>query len=188
MRFMVMFCLICLLTLTACESKEQSHDESAKIPAQSQQTTVDDTVQSYDISKVNVCELLPDELLAKTIGGAILKPSRRSDYGSSQGCEYQIDPAGKDRYEYCAIWLSPAAGFGNPQMELETAHGLGQDASAEQIADLGDAAFVIHNQTEQQSTVNVLLKDKVVVQVTADHYQDARKLTNLALAQIKKRL
>lgn len=141
---------------------------------------------AVDLSGVDVCEWLPSDLVAATVGGTVLKPSKRSDFGTLQGCEYELDPSGDDTYEYGAVWLGPASAFGDPQEALETDRGLGQEATMEPLGELGDEAYVIHNATEEQSTVHVLLEGRMSLEVTAERSEDARKLAELALSRVER--
>ena len=164
------------------EGKDQPNSEEQKlkgdVPLQEKQS-------GFDISKINICEMVPDELVAKTLGAKIIKPAMSSDYGSIKGCTYIIDPAGTDNIENCIVWLNPPSTFTSPEDELETAKGLGQEATAENLEGMGDKAFVVHNKTEEQSIIFVLLKDKVNLQVGADHFGDAKKLAELILSKLK---
>ena len=141
--------------------------------------------QGFDISKINVCELIPDDLLASEIGGKVLKPARHSDYGTIKGCEYEIDPAGPDKYEYCAIWLSPSSMYEDSQSALETTKGLNQKATVEALKGYGDESYVIHNSSEDQSIIHILLKDKVYIEVKAEKFEDAKKIAKLILSKLK---
>ncbi len=123
--------------------------------------------------------------MAKTLGAIIIKPAVSSNYGVTKGCTYVIDPAGPDKIENCIVWINPSSTFTSTEDELETAKGLGQEAAAENLEGLGDEAFVVHNKTEEQSIIYVLLKDKLNLQVGADHFEDAKKLTELILSKLK---
>lgn len=138
-----------------------------------------------DLSKIKICELVPDELVAKTLGAKIVKPSQVNDLGPSHGCTYTVDPAGPDNLELCIVWLNPPETFTSPEDELETAQGLNQEATVENLTGLGDKAFVVHNKTEEQSIIFVLLKDKLCLQVGVEHFDDAKKLTELILSKLK---
>jgi hypothetical protein len=189
MKLKASLLLAAVLALVSCtsqsdESRQASTDQPAiKEPTQAgqQDNSVDATV---DLSTVNVCELIPAELVATTVGGIGLKPARRSDYGSSQGCEYEIDPSGADTYEYLAIWLGSPSDFGDPQERMAIDRDLGQEVTTERLDGLGDMAYVIHNATEEQSTVYVLLKDRMYIEVTAEKYEDVRKVVELALSRV----
>ncbi len=172
-----------LFIIIACsnnKSEQKPENENKNIENTTQQNK-----QSAGISKINVCELIPADLLAEKIGGKVLKPSQHSDYGSTQGCEYEIDPAGPDNYEYCAVWLYPTSLYEDSQSALETAKGLNQKVTTEQLTGYGDESYVIHNATEEQSIIHVLLKNKFYVEVKAEKFADAKKITELVLSKIK---
>jgi hypothetical protein len=167
------------------EGKDDANSEENKLKVSAPQQQEQNKQSGFDISKINVCELVPDELVAKTLGAQTLKPAQTSDYGSTQGCTYTLDPAGDDNIEVCTVWLNPPSTFTSPEDELETAKGLGQEATVENLEGLGDKAFVVHNKTEDQSIIFVLLKDKANLQVAVEHFDDAKKLTELILLQLK---
>ena len=174
------FIAFLFLSLTACTDQPDTAQSADAADGAIQEET---TATGEDFSTTNVCELLPADLVANAVGGSVLQPARRSDYGTSQGCEYEVDPAGEDTYEYGAIWLGPPSGYGVPEDRIATDRGLGQEVKWETIEGLGDEAYVIHNATEEQSTVYVLLKDRMYYEVTMEHYEDARKLTDLVLTK-----
>lgn len=171
-----------LLISCSSENKKQPTEDAAK-------TNVTKKAEGYDISKLNVCELIPSELVANTLGGTVLKPSQRTNVGSySQGCEYQIDPPGKDNYEYCAIWINSPSLYSDAQSNMETIKGLGHKAEMEQLQDFGDEAYVIHDKTEEQSIIYILLKDKAAFEIKAEYFDDAKKLAELSLLKIKEEI
>jgi hypothetical protein len=187
-KYFLTVCLACLaLSLfIGCsgEGKDNSYSEENKLKDDAQ-LQEQNKQSGFDISKLKACELVSDELLAKTLGAKTLKPVQNSDYGSIKGCTYMIDPAGPDNIETCIVWFNPPSAFTSPEDELETAKGLGQEASAENLEGFGDKAFVIHNKTEDQSIIHVLLKNKMELQVGADHFDDAKKLAELILSKLK---
>ncbi len=185
LQYLLTVCFSCLtlILFLGCsgEGKDNNYREEKKLKDDAQ---YQEKQSGFDISKLNPCELAPDELVAKTLGAKIIKPAMSSDYGTIKGCTYIIDPAGPDNIENCIVWFNPPSTFTNIEDELETAKGLGQEATAENLEGLGDKAFVIHNKTEDQSIIHVLLKDKLELQVGADHFDDARKLTELILSKL----
>ena len=182
--FLYLASILIFIFILGCsgEGRDQANLEENKLKYDAQHQ---DKQSGFDISKINVCGLVPDELVAKTLDAQTLKPAQTSDYGSTQGCTYTLDPAGDDNIEVCTVWLNPPSTFTSPEDELETAKGLGQEATVENLEGLGDKAFVIHNKTEDQSIIHVLLKDKMELQVGADHFEDAKKLTGLILSKLK---
>ena len=188
-KFFITFCTICisLFLFMGCsgESKDDPSSEENNLKVDTPQQHEQNKKSGFDISKINVCELVPDELVAEALGAKILKPAQSSDYGTTQGCTYTLDPEGNDNIEICTVWLNPPSTFTSPEDELETAKGLGQEATVENLDGFGDNAFVIHNKTEEQSIIFVLLKDKVNLQVAVEHFNDAKKLTELILMKLK---
>ncbi len=181
MKFINFLLALSLFIFTNC-----SNDKSEqKIEKSSIASSVEKNKQGLDISKINVCELITSELLAAKIGGKVLNPSKHSSYGTTQGCEYEIDPQGPDTYEYCAIWLYPTSLYEDSKSALETTKNLGQEATAEQLTNYGNDSYVIHNKSEDQSIIHVLLKDKLYLEVKAEKFDDAKKITELVLSKFK---
>lgn len=166
------------------DGKDQANSEVQKLQEDAQEQE-QNKQSGFDISKLKACELVPDELIAETLGARIIKPATGSDYGSTKGCTYIFDPPGPDNIENCNVWITPPSTFTSPEDQLETDKGFGQESTAETLEGLGDKAFVIHNKTEQQSVISVLLKNKLCLQVGADHFDDAKKITELFLSKLK---
>lgn len=179
-NIIIAFSLIIFIACSNNKSEQSPEKENKNIENTTQQDK-----KTNNIKKINVCELVPASLLAEKIGGKVLKPSQHSDYGSTQGCEYEIDPPGPDNYEYCAIWLYPTSLYEDVQSALETAKGLNQKVTAEQLTGYGDESFVIHNATEDQSIIHVFLNHKFYVEVKAEKFEDAKKITELVLSKLK---
>ena len=188
-KYTMTFCCIGLnlFILLGCsgEEKDSANSNENKLNVENPKQQEQNQQSGFDISKIKICEIVPDELVAKTLGAKTVKPAQSSDYGSTQGCTYTVDPAGNDNLEICIVWLNPPSTFASPEDELETAKSLGQEATVENLDGLGDEAFVVHNKTEDQSIIFVLLKDKVNLQVAVEHFDDAKKLTELILLKLK---
>ena len=137
-----------------------------------------------ELSSLNVCELLPEPDVIELLGGEIKTAASRSDYGNSQGCDYGIGAPGTATYEYISIWVSTPDLFQSAKSILETDAGLGQESTAEDLEGLGDVAFAIHNETEQQTTIHVLRHDDVVISVTAEGLDHARRLTEEVIERL----
>ncbi|MEJ2370889.1 MAG: hypothetical protein P8Y07_08575, partial [Gemmatimonadales bacterium] len=137
-----------------------------------------------DLTDLNVCELLPERDVIELLGGEAKTAASRSDYGNSQGCDYGIGDPGTATYEYISLWVSTPDLFLDAESILKTDRGLGQDASAEDLKGLGDVAFAIHNQTEQQTTVHVLRRGDVAISATAEGLEHARQLAETILERL----
>ncbi len=173
--------LTTMLALCACSSNDTGQEQAATVQAPAPETAQSE----IDLAKMNLCEEVPAELVAQTLGGSLLKPGQRSDYGTSQGCSYEIDPAGDDTYEYCNIWVMSPMLFGDPDAQLASDRALGQYSTTEWLKDLGDKAYVDHNKTESQTKIHILLKERMSIEVSAEHFEDARKLAELALSRLQ---
>ncbi|MCC7400366.1 MAG: hypothetical protein IT214_02680 [Chitinophagaceae bacterium] len=142
------------------------------------------TVPTPNIELPDVCDLVTDNLVATTMGVKIIKPAQSTDMKISKDCIYTIDPTDKDNFEVCIAWLNPGYTFTNVTDELNTAHGLNQEATAERLEGFGDKAYAVFNKTEDQYVIHVLWKDKLDVQVAAEHFEHAKKLTELILSEL----
>jgi len=68
--------------------------------------TACERAMARDLIEMNVCELLSGPEVIELLGGEIKTPALRSDYGTSQGCDYGIGTVGTGSYEYISIWVS----------------------------------------------------------------------------------
>jgi hypothetical protein len=182
MKKMILIIVVSLFVFAAC-SKNKTEPKTAKI-INNNENISDGNNQDSNILKINICELIPADLLAEKIGGKVLKQPQHSNYGTTQGCEYEIDPPGADNYEYCAVWFYPTSLFEGPESALETSTGLNQKATVEHLTGFGDQSYVIHNETEEQSIIHILIKNKVYIEIKAEKFDDAKKITELVLSKI----
>jgi hypothetical protein len=184
MRFEVLFLLLTAVMLGGC-SGEKNGPPAGDTDSTTENASMAIGDNTADSLTYDVCSLLSEDAVAEALGGAALEPARRDDYGSTHCCEYRIDPAGPDDYEYCAILVMPPSPFEDSESALKTETELGAKATAEALANLGDKAFVVHNEAEKQSTIHILLKDRMAIKVKADRYENARKLADLILSKLR---
>jgi hypothetical protein len=74
--------------------------------------------------------------------------------------------------------------FETLESALETEKGLGQKATGEVLAGLGDEAFAVHNKTTGDTTIHVLRRGDVWLEVKADTLDHARKLAEEVLQRL----
>jgi hypothetical protein len=74
--------------------------------------------------------------------------------------------------------------FETLESALETEKGLGQKATGEVLAGLGDEAFAVHNKTTGDTTIHVLRRGDVWLEVKADTLDHARKLAEAVLQRL----
>ena len=190
MKFLQWTLVCTLLVVSSCSNENESSiaNPNSASDAEKPKPNVSSTSQQATISffpSLNICDLLPSDLVAATIGGAVKQQGHHSDYGNlGKTCTYGIKPV-NEAFEHVAIGLAPPGLFQKAETILETDRGLGQQSTAEVLQGLGDEAFVIHNQTEEQSTIHVLNRNAFALSVTARNLEHARPLTELALARIK---
>ncbi len=139
---------------------------------------------SLDLASLNICELMPTEFVSQTLGSPVAQAGREQDFAPVKGCEYGLRPRGGASYEFVAIWVQPPGLFQTAESILETSRGLGQEVSSEALSGLGDKAFVVNNQTEQQSEVHVLLENDLFLQVIAETRDRAVTLAEATLRRL----
>jgi hypothetical protein len=140
---------------------------------------------SRDLSSVNVCELMPGEVVAKIAAGRLKGPGKRTPGSASQqGCSYELGAAGEGTYEYVHVYLTNPDLFEPLESVLETEKGLGQKATGEILKGLGDEAFAVHNQSTKDTTVHVLRRGDVWLEVKANTLDHARKLAEAMLQRL----
>jgi len=168
-----------VLLVSACDSDD--HREQAPVPPPASAATKTQENQR-DLSALDVCAILPDEVVATVLGNTITQPGRRQDYGQvSQGCEYALGRAergtGEGPFEYVFIYVSPPGSFGTLETALATDQGLDQKVSGEVVSGIGDLAFAVHNQTEHATTLHVLREDDFALEIKANNLEHTRKVT-----------
>lgn len=173
---------VSLFVFTACSNKTNQEPKKTSVDVKQ---VVNKAMPDSNILKTNICELISAKLLAETLGGKVLRQPQHSDYGTTQGCEYEIDPPGSDKYEYCAIWFYPVSLYENSESALENTKGLNQKATVEKLTGYGDESYVIHNKSEEQSIIHILLKGESYIEVKAENFKDAKKIAELVLSKIK---
>lgn len=174
------------IAISACDSGNQ--DQQAAAPTSAPPPAVS-FEQGRDLATLDVCVLMPDEVVAEILGNEITQPGRRQDYGrGAQGCEYSLGRAergtGEGPFEYVFIYVNTPASFGTLQDALATDQGLGQQVSGAAVSGLGDQAFAIDNQTEHSTSLRVLVKNDVALDIKANSLDHARKLAEATLERL----
>jgi hypothetical protein len=175
------------LLVSACDSDD--HREQTPVPPAAPAATKAQENQR-DLSALDVCAILPDEVVAQLLGNTIRQPGRRQDYGQvTQGCEYALGRAerGTDEgpFEYVFIYVSPPGRFGTLETALATDQGLDQKVSGEVVSGIGDLAFAVYNETEHATTLHVPRKGDLALEIKANNLEHTRKLAEAALARLR---
>jgi len=172
--------------VSACDSGEQGQQMSTpptvETPAKAQE-------KQRDLSALDVCMIMPDQLVAQLLGNTVTQPGRRQDYGqAAQGCEYALGRAergtGAGPFEYVFIYVNPPGSFGTLEAALATDQGLGQEVSGEAVSGIGDQAFAVYNNTEHAATLRVLRQDDVALEIKASNLEHTRKLAEATLERL----
>jgi len=176
-----------VLSISACDSGNQNQQATVPAGPAPPAITFD---QGRDLETLDVCVLMPDEVVAQILGVEITQPGRRQDYGKgAQGCEYSLGRAergaGAGPFEYVFIYVNTPASFGTLQEALATDQRLGQKVSGTAVSGLGDQAFAIDNQTEHSTSLRVLVKNDVALDIKANNLDHARKLAETALQKLE---
>lgn len=173
MKQRIWLILILLLAMSGCSKQDE---QTPNIPAASRSAAVQPVAPvSDDFSSLDLCRLLPAQEVADVLAGKALKPAKRQDFGSSQSCEYELDPDGPDNYEYAAVWISPASSYDD------------SDAT-EQIEGLGDRAHRMIDSQEEQTSERVLVAGKATIEARAETAEHAHLLAKMALEKLSGRL
>ena len=127
---------------------------------------------------LSICQLIPVDVVAEALGGALTKPPQpfHDDY-LGDGCQYDAgkDRSGHARFAYAAI--APAASF-------EQAKSMGPLTP---IASLGDAAFTLDGEDAQQLWVLVKGRGAIVVAIgDVPQPGGARQLAGYLIAALMK--
>jgi hypothetical protein len=185
---MAIFCLAAAVLL-GC-GKEDKNQQAAVpgAPAGQQGSGASPTEggKGRELASINVCALMPDAVVGQLLGKTVTRGGSRRDYGIyTQGCEYELrqgnGPAG---YEYVFIDLKPVDTFGGLNEELQGNRSMGQHVTGERVSGVGDKAFAIDNQTEQSTTLHVLRRGDVALDVKANSLDHARKLAVATLERL----
>jgi len=160
------------LFLSGCLKDEKPTRQAEKEDPSPGSTVVEKAETSFSL--LDLCRLLPDQEVAAALDGKVLKPGRRHDYGSSQSCEYELDPDGPDNYGNAAVWLLPANVFDD-------------SGATEMLEGLGDRAYLEENKQEQQSSVHILVAGKAAIETKAETNDHALRLAKMAVERLRGR-
>lgn len=174
-------------TLSACDGNSQDHQTATQPDTPPRPTN---QAQARDLTSLDVCALMSDQLVGQLLDNSVTQPGRRQDWGrTAQGCEYGLGHAeqgtGQAPFEYVFIYISPAGSFGSMEDALDTDRGLMQEVSGQAVAGLGDQAFAIDNQTEHSTSLH-LLQDNLALEIKANNLDHTRKLAEALVAQLAK--
>jgi hypothetical protein len=132
--------------------------------------------QAHDYTKLNVCELIPGDAIARAVG-ARLNQSRPTFDKEWSRCTYLVtDASGKPNG--LVVWIQPAEDF----EELKKVN----DKPMTAVTGLGDAAYM-YQDDDRRFKLNVLKRGDLMFQATGDTKESARKVADAVLAILSKK-
>jgi hypothetical protein len=136
-----------------------------------------------NLAPINVCVLMPSELVARVLGEQAVGGGIRRDHGIyAQGCDYRL--RGATGGENVFIDLNPAYTFGGLEEALQSQRSMGQNVTGTRVAGIGTDAFAVENRTEQSITLHVLRRSELTVVVKTTSLPRARRLADATLKRL----
>jgi hypothetical protein len=132
--------------------------------------------QKRDYSKLNVCELIPGEAIARAVGAKLTQTRPTFDKTWSR-CTYFVTDANGKPNGY-VVWIHPVEDFEGLQQYI--------DKPLTAVSGLGDAAYV-YQDDDRRFKLSVLKRGDLMFQATADTPESARKVAETVLAIVSKK-
>ena len=138
------------------------------------------------LAPINVCVLMPSDMVARLLGEQAVGTGIRRDHGTyAQGCDYRLRGAAARGQVF--IDLYPAYTFGGLEESLQSQRSMGQNVTGTRVAGIGDAAFAIENRTEQSIALHVLRRGDLTLVIKAGSLRSARRLAAATLDRLGQR-
>lgn len=130
-----------------------------------------------DLSKVDVCQLVPGDAVARALGGKLAqtRPFNPKD-GTFSRCTYFIVPAGSDERAGYSIWVYPAGSFEELKQYSED--------KMTPVTGLGDGAYIFRDSGDSFFKLRVLKRGDLSFEAVADTAEKARKVAEAAVASL----
>jgi hypothetical protein len=132
--------------------------------------------QTRDYTKFNVCEFIPGDAIARSVGATLTRSRPTFDKNWSR-CAYYVTDANGKPTGY-VVWIQPAEDFEDLKKIIEK--------PITPVRGLGDAAFVFQDD-DRRFKLNVLKRGDLMLQATADTPELARKVAETVLAIVSKK-
>ena len=132
--------------------------------------------QTRDYTKLNVCEFIPGDAIARSVGATLTQSRPTFDKNWSRCAYYVIDANGKP--SGYVVWIQPAEDFEELKKHIER--------PITPVSGLGDAASVFQDD-DRRFKLNVLKRGDLMFQATADTQESARKVADTVLAIVSKK-
>jgi hypothetical protein len=132
--------------------------------------------QTRDYTKLNVCEFIPGDAIARAVGAKLIQSRPTFDREWSR-CAYSVTDANGKPNGY-VVWLQPAEDFEGLKKYIEK--------PITPVAGLGDAAYV-YQDDDRRFKLNVLKRGDLMFQATGDTQESAHKVAETVLAILSKK-
>ena len=134
--------------------------------------------QTRDYTKFNVCEFIPGDAIARSVGATLTRSRPTFDKNWSR-CAYYVTDANGKPTGY-VVWIQPAEDFEDLKRIIE------KEKPITPVTGLADAAFVFQDD-DRRFKLNVLKRGDLMFQATADTPELARKVAEIVLAIVSKK-
>jgi hypothetical protein len=132
-----------------------------------------------DFSTLNVCQLVPGEVIARALGGKLVEARPVADKSVSR-CSYFILPAGSDSQRGYVVWMQPPDDF------EELKKFISDPITA--VTGLGDGAYMFRDRGDGRFKIHVLKRGDLMFEATGDSAESARKVADAVVAQLWKKV
>jgi hypothetical protein len=132
--------------------------------------------QTRDYTKLNVCEFIPGDAIARAVGAKLTQSRPTFDKNWSRCAYYVTDADGKPNGY--VVWIQSAEDFEELKKYI--------DKPITSVSGLGDAAYVFQDD-DRRFKINVLKRGDLMFQATADTAESARKVADTVLAIVSKK-
>ena len=132
--------------------------------------------QTRDYTKLNVCEFIPGDAIARAVGARLTQSRPTFDKNWSRCAYYVTDANGKPNGY--VVWIQPAEDLEELKKHIEK--------PITPVSGLGDAAYVFQDD-DRRFKLNVLKRGDLMFQATADTQESARKVADTVLAIVSKK-
>jgi hypothetical protein len=131
-----------------------------------------------DYSTLDVCQLIPGDVVARALGGKLSGTRGMKDKAFSR-CSYTVVPPGSDKQSGYVIWVQPVEDFAALKKYIES--------PITALTGLGDGAYMFQDNGDKRFKINVLKKGDLMFQATADSAESARKVAEAVFTHLSKK-
>jgi len=128
----------------------------------------------HDFATLDVCEMVPSAVVERTVNGRVQSTRRFNDKEFGRCTYVAVLPGSNEPHGY-VLWVQAASDF--EELRKVTS------AAVTDIAGLGDAAYTFRDE-DGRFKVNVVKKNDLMFQATADTDNGARRLAEAVAAHL----